>query len=123
MSYGVSKIGLERMTVDVANQLYAKGVAANCFRIDIPVASEGFVANTPGVDRTDWEPSEVAAEGMVWVLRQPLEFSGHLLSMAELREKYGIMKSRAQQPTRTVSPRSIVTGIVADRGETMFEDA
>ncbi len=49
----------------------ATGIAVNCFRIDLAVASEGFVANTPGADHSDWEPSEVAAEGIVWMVRQP----------------------------------------------------
>ena len=48
MAYGVSKIGLERMSVDVARQVAADNIAVNVFRIDIAVASEGFVANTPG---------------------------------------------------------------------------
>ena len=71
MAYGMSKIGLERLTVDAASQLAASNIAVNCFRIDIAVASEGFVANTPGVDHSNWEPSEVAAEGIVWMVRQP----------------------------------------------------
>jgi NAD(P)-dependent dehydrogenase (short-subunit alcohol dehydrogenase family) len=122
MSYGISKIGLERLTVDVANQLARDRIACNCFRIDLSVASEGFVANTPGQDRSTWEPCEVPAEGIVWLLRQPPEFSGHLLSMFELRRDHGIMKSRAQRPSTANPPRQMVTGIVA-RGETMFVDA
>ena len=48
MAYGISKIGLERLTVDAAVQLAPDDIAVNCFRIDVAVASEGFVANTPG---------------------------------------------------------------------------
>jgi citronellol/citronellal dehydrogenase len=47
LAYGISKIGLERLTVDAARQLAGSNIAVNCFRIDIAVASEGFVANTP----------------------------------------------------------------------------
>jgi NAD(P)-dependent dehydrogenase (short-subunit alcohol dehydrogenase family) len=122
MSYGISKLGLERLTVDVANQLAGQRIACNCFRIDIPVASEGFVANTPGQDRSGWEPCEVPAEGIVWLLRQPPEYSGRLLSMFELRRDHGIMKSRAAQPYTGNPPRQIITGIVA-RGDSMFVDA
>ena len=122
MSYGISKIGLERMTVDVANQLVRDRITCNCFRIDIPVASEGFVANTPGQDRSGWEPCEVPAEGMLWVLRQPPEFSGHLLSMFELRRDHGIMKSRASAPHSGKPPLRMVTGLV-ERPEGMFVDA
>jgi NAD(P)-dependent dehydrogenase (short-subunit alcohol dehydrogenase family) len=122
MSYGISKLGLERLTIDVANQLAPQRIACNVFRIDIPVASEGFVANTPGQDRTGWEPCEVPAEGIVWVLRQPPEFSGHLLSMYELRRDHGIMKSRAAQPYTGTPPLQIVTGLAA-RADGMFIDA
>ncbi len=123
LSYGVSKIGLERLTVGAANELQDGGVAVNCFRIDIPVASEGFVANTPGTDRSSWEPSEVAAEGILWVVRQPASFSGQLLSMAALRAEQGIMKSRIEHPFRGESPKQMMTGLF-DRSESMiFEDA
>jgi citronellol/citronellal dehydrogenase len=98
MSYGISKIALERLTVDAARQLQDRNIAVNCFRIDIPVASEGFIANTPGVDRSTWEPCEVPAEGIVWMLRQPSSYSGRRESMYHLRQREGIMASRALRP-------------------------
>ena len=51
IAYGTSKLALEHLTLDAARELHPKGIVVNCFRIDIPVASEGFVANTPGADR------------------------------------------------------------------------
>src|SRR5262249_19320002 len=71
MTYGMSKIALEHLTVSLATQLQPHGIAVNTFRIDVPVASEGFVANTPGFDHSGSEPTEVPAEGIVWMLRQP----------------------------------------------------
>jgi citronellol/citronellal dehydrogenase len=112
MAYGIAKIGLERLTVDAAKQLRRDRIAVNCFRIDVPVASEGFVANTPGLDRSDWEPSEVAAEGIVWVLRQPPEFSGRRLSMHRLREREGIMRSRAKRPFAGTPPVELQEGLL-----------
>jgi NAD(P)-dependent dehydrogenase (short-subunit alcohol dehydrogenase family) len=100
MSYGVSKLALERLSLDVASQLQGDRIACNVFRIDVPVASEGFVANTPGMDRSDWEPCEVAAEGILWMLRQPPSYSGRLASMHALRLAEGIMKSRSKRPFR-----------------------
>lgn len=97
LAYGTSKIALERLTLDAARELYPKGIAVNCFRIDIPVASEGFVANMPGADMTEWEPAEVPAEGILWMLRQPLEYTGRRESMFHLREREGIMSSRAKR--------------------------
>jgi hypothetical protein len=62
------------------------------------VASEGFVPNTPGQDRSTWEPCEVAAEGIVWMLRRPPTYSGRRESMYALRKREGIMASRAARP-------------------------
>ena len=76
MAYGMSKLALEHLTVSLAAQLRPFDVAVNTFRIDVPVASEGFVANTPGADYSDWEPTEVAAEGIVWMLQQPPSYTG-----------------------------------------------
>ena len=94
MVYGMSKIALEHLTVSLAEQLRPDRIAVNTFRIDVPVASEGFVANTPGFDHSSWEQSEVPAEGVVWMLQQPPSYTGHNVSMAGLRDEQGIMASR-----------------------------
>jgi citronellol/citronellal dehydrogenase len=100
MVYGMTKIALEHLTVSLAAQLQPHGLAMNTFRIDVPVASEGFVANTPGFDHSDWEPTEVPAEGIVWMLRRPPSYTGHNVSMAALRDEEGIMASRAPSSGR-----------------------
>jgi len=122
MAYGMSKAALERCTVDVARQLAADGIAANVFRVDIPVASEGFIANTPGADRSDWEPPEVAAEGILWLAGQPRTFSGQLLSMYRLREEHGIMPSRAARPLRQGPPPDRPASGLVEVGEVVFEE-
>jgi len=98
MTYGMSKAALERLTIDAATQLRPYGIAVNTFRIDVPVASEGFVANLPDVDHDDWEPTEVPADGIVWMLRQPPDYTGHNVGMTELRAQHGIMPSRSKRP-------------------------
>lgn len=100
MAYGMSKIALEHLTISAASQLAPYGIAVNTFRIDVPVASEGFVANAPELDHSDWEPSEVAAEGIVWMLSQPASYTGRNESMARLREEHGIMPSRVGRAYR-----------------------
>jgi citronellol/citronellal dehydrogenase len=97
MAYGMAKAALEHLTMSAAAQLQPAGIAVNTFRIDIPVASEGFLAALPDVDHSDWEPPEVAAEGIVWMLRQPPDYTGHNIGMARLREEHGIMASRASR--------------------------
>ena len=96
MVYGMSKVAMEHLTVSLAAQLAADRIAVNTFRIDLPVASEGFVANLPDVDHSGWEPTEVPAEGIVWMLRQPPSYTGQNVGMRELRDEAGIMASRVR---------------------------
>ncbi len=122
MSYGISKIGLEHLTVDLAREMQGDGVAVNCFRIDLAIASEGFIANTPGVDRSTWEPCEVAAEGVLWMLRQPGSYSGRRESMVGLRQREGIMATRAATPIPDAPPTTELFEGLAPATETMFEE-
>jgi len=122
MSYGISKIGLERLTVDLARQLQRWSIAVNCFRIDLAVASEGFIANTPGMDRSTWEPPEVAAEGILWMLRQPPSYSGRREGMYALRHREGIMGSRAKVASSNPPPvMELLDGLAPDT-ETTFRE-
>ncbi|HEX7409396.1 MAG TPA: SDR family NAD(P)-dependent oxidoreductase [Candidatus Binatia bacterium] len=98
MIYGMTKAALERLSLDAAQQLASHHIAVNTFRIDLPVASEGFVANLPGVDYSGWEPVEVPAEGVLWMLRQPASYTGQIVGMEALRQEQGIMQSRAARP-------------------------
>jgi NAD(P)-dependent dehydrogenase (short-subunit alcohol dehydrogenase family) len=122
MSYGISKLGLEHLTMDAARELQRYGIAVNCFRIDLATASEGFMANTPGVDRSDWEPCEVPAEGMLWMLRQPVTYSGHRDSMHALRVRESIMASRAARPRSTPPPSSELFDGLAEAKDTVFRE-
>ena len=107
MAYGMAKAALEHLTVSAAHQLRPFDITVNTFRIDVPVASEGFVFNMPDVDHSDWEPSEVAAEGIVWMLEQPPSYTGHNEGMAQLRADHGIMASKSARPYQ--STQSLVT--------------
>ena len=98
MAYGMAKAALEHFTVSLAAQLRPHGIPVNTFRIDVPVASEGFLAAMPGIDHSDWEPPAVAAEGILWMVRQGPEFTGHNAGMARLRAEHDIMPSRAERP-------------------------
>ena len=109
MAYGMSKIALEHLTVSAAAQLRPDGIAVNTFRIDVPVASEGFVANAPELDHSDWEPSEVAAEGICWMLRQPTSYTGRNESMARLAAEHEIMASRVGRRRDAAAAPGVVT--------------
>jgi len=105
LTYGMTKLALERLTVDAAKLTQQWNIAVNCFRIDIPIASEGFVASTPGVDRSDWEPTATPAEGIVWMLERPSDYTGRRESMYHLGRREHIMASRAPRPHEGVDGR------------------
>lgn len=99
MMYGVTKMALERLTMDVALQLKQYHIAVNVFRIDLPVSDEGFDPDTD-IGRTYGEmtePCSVAAEGIAWMLEQPVSYTGQLEGMRALREREDIMASRAKR--------------------------
>jgi hypothetical protein len=94
MAYGMAKAA-PNATVSLAEQLRH---TASRSTVDVPVASEGFLAALPDFDHSDWEPPEVAAEGILWMLDQPVSYTGHNAGMARLRAEHGIMPSRARRP-------------------------
>ena len=109
MAYGMAKAALEHLTVSAAHQLRPFDIAVNTFRIDVPVASEGFVFNLPDADHSDWEPSEVAAEGIVWMLEQPPSYTGHNVGMARAARRAGDHGVTRRAPPHASSPRSSPT--------------
>ena len=98
MSYGMSKQALEHLTVSSATILKPEAIAVNAFRIDVPVASEGYVFHSHGADTSSWYPSEQAAEGMVWMLRQPVSYTGRIETMSGLAHRENIMDEVRQHP-------------------------
>jgi NAD(P)-dependent dehydrogenase (short-subunit alcohol dehydrogenase family) len=95
--YGVSKAGLERLTIGAAEELRPHGVAVNCLRIDVPLASEGFVYNAPDLDKSDWESPDVGAEAARWMLAQPATFTGEVLGITELRRRRAMAPRAARR--------------------------
>ena len=93
LTYGMTKAALERFTMGLAAELEGKGVSSNCLRVDVPIASEGFVLNfaDKGLDESRWESVEVGAEAALWMLAQPpAEFNGVNIGISEMRERYGV---------------------------------
>ncbi len=69
--------------------------------------------NSPGREYDDWEPSEVPAEGILWMLHRPADWTGHNVGMARLRADAGIMASRADRP-HVQAPDLRTEGSIAD---------
>src|SRR5262249_44497306 len=92
--YRVSNAGLQRLTTGVAAEVNPQGIAVNCLRIDVPLASEGFVYNAPELDKSDWEPPEVGAEAALWMLAQPPTYTGRVMGITDLRRNHGVAPTR-----------------------------
>ena len=84
LGYGASKAALEHLTVCSAAVLTSEGIAVNAYRIDVQVASEGYVTNTPGADHTSWVDCETAADGALWMLEQPTSWTGRIMPLLAL---------------------------------------
>lgn len=111
LAYGVAKAALERLSVDAAQILAPVGIAVNCLRIDVPVASEGFVANMPETDTTGWESTTGAAEAVLWMLTRPEDYTAQIESLHALRDR-GVLPSAVGTPSDPRPPLALVTGIV-----------
>jgi NAD(P)-dependent dehydrogenase (short-subunit alcohol dehydrogenase family) len=97
LPYGMAKAALERMTMGMAVELKDRPITNTCLRVDVPIASEGFVMNfkskVPAFDTSLWEKTKVGAEASLWLLRQPhAQWNGKTIGISEMRERYSYPK-------------------------------
>ncbi|MCH8191652.1 MAG: SDR family NAD(P)-dependent oxidoreductase [Chloroflexi bacterium] len=93
LPYGMAKAALERFTWGLAEEMKDRNIVSNCLRVDVPIASEGFVMNFADriEDKSAWEKTDVGAEAALWMLqRDPATFNGVNIGITGLREQYGI---------------------------------
>ena len=98
VTYGASKAALEHLTVTSAAVLAPDGIAVNCYRIDVEVASEGYVMNAPDADHSTWAEVATAADGAVWMLSQPTDWTGPIVPMLALAEHVSSIARLGQDP-------------------------
>jgi NAD(P)-dependent dehydrogenase (short-subunit alcohol dehydrogenase family) len=89
--YTATKRGLEGLTEALAHDLRDR-VAVNCLRIDVPVYSEGFEFTMPG-DFSGYEDPVVISDAVLWMRAQPLDHTGRIHTVTELREA-GVVRER-----------------------------
>lgn len=89
-SYTATKRGLEALGEALAHDLRGR-VAVNCLRIDRPVYSEGFEFTMPG-DYSAYEDPVIVSDAVLWLCRQPLDYTGHIVTLGGLREQ-GIVRA------------------------------
>ncbi len=98
MAYGYTKLALERLSLDVAEQLRPYNIACNVFRIDIGTQNSITTEVIPMEILDYYEPPITAAHGMIWMIGQPTTYTGQLESMRDLREREKLMPVRAKKP-------------------------
>ena len=109
MTYGMSKAALEHLTVTSAAVLRAGNIAVNCYRIDVQVASEGYVLNFPGADHSAWVDPSTAADGAIWMLEQPVGWTGRIVSMLELAEHVPSIARLRRKPVELAGRWTLAT--------------
>jgi 3-oxoacyl-[acyl-carrier protein] reductase len=84
-SYMTTKAALEAMTRALAFDLAGK-VAVNCIQLEVAVWTEGFAATLPEDTPLPFEDAVIMSDAVLWFARQPLELTGRVMSIAELRK-------------------------------------
>lgn len=85
INYTVTKRALEAMTEGFAHELRGK-LAVNCIRLDLMVWSEGFADTLGETNKAGFEHPIVMSDASLWLAQQPLEYTGHVLTIAQMRE-------------------------------------
>jgi NAD(P)-dependent dehydrogenase (short-subunit alcohol dehydrogenase family) len=89
VSYSVSKIALEKLTQYAGMELQQQNVAVNALRIELNIATEGWMFRNPNVDFSTWEKPEAASEATLWMACQPTSYTGKVVTIGEIRELMG----------------------------------
>jgi NAD(P)-dependent dehydrogenase (short-subunit alcohol dehydrogenase family) len=85
-NYMTTKAALEAMTRALAHDLRGR-VAVNCIRLELPVWTEGFAATLPKDADFAFEDPVIMSDAVLWLAEQPIGYSGHILTIGELRAK------------------------------------
>jgi len=96
ISYSVSKVALEKLTQYTGEEMKAHSVAVNALRIELNIATEGWMYRNPGMDFSDWDKPEAASEASLWIATQPTSYTGNVVTIAAVREAMG--KTSAARP-------------------------
>ena len=83
-SYTTTKRALEALTECMGFEMKAK-VAVNCIRLELSVWSEGYTFTLPDMDFSDFEDPIIMSDATFWLLRQPLSYTGKVLTISDMR--------------------------------------
>ena len=62
-------------------------VAVNCIRLELGVWTEGYAFTLGDVDRSDFEDPVIMSDAVLWMAKQPLDYTGQVVTIADLREQ------------------------------------
>jgi NAD(P)-dependent dehydrogenase (short-subunit alcohol dehydrogenase family) len=85
INYTVTKRALEAMTEGFAYELRGK-IAVNCIRLELMVWSEGFASTLGEAEKMSFEHPVVMSDAALWIAKQPLDYTGRIVTIGELRE-------------------------------------
>jgi NAD(P)-dependent dehydrogenase (short-subunit alcohol dehydrogenase family) len=97
-SYTATKAALDALTRAVAHDLQGR-VAVNSIRLELMVWTEGFAATLPGEQALEFEDPIIMSDALLWLVEQPISYSGNVITIAELREK-GVVRSKTEAKAR-----------------------
>ena len=87
LSYSVSKIALEKLTQGLGQELAAYNIPVNALRIELNIATEGWMFRNPDIDYSTWSKPEEAAETTLWLATRDPSYTGRVVTIAEVREE------------------------------------
>lgn len=96
LPYAASKAAIEAKSIGLAGQLAGTGVAVNVVRP--VVATEAVTFSAPHLlddPSGRWVPPAAYGEAMAWLVGQPAEFTGNLLTNADLAAVGALKQGRA----------------------------
>jgi NAD(P)-dependent dehydrogenase (short-subunit alcohol dehydrogenase family) len=85
--YTVTKKALESLTECMAHDLREQQVAVNTLRLELMVWTEGFAATLEDPSRYGFEDPVIMSDAVLWMAKQPLDWTGHLETIGSLRAK------------------------------------
>ncbi|HYZ92322.1 MAG TPA: SDR family NAD(P)-dependent oxidoreductase [Actinomycetota bacterium] len=84
-SYTVTKRALEALTECHAWELRNK-VAVNCIQLELSVWTEGYTATLGEGNYAGFEDPVIMSDAVLWLAEQPIDYTGHVLTIAKMRE-------------------------------------
>ena len=85
-NYTATKLALEGMSQSLAFSLAHK-VAVNVLRLELSVWSEGYTETLADISKMEFEHPVIMSDAILWIARQPIDYTGHVLTIGELRKK------------------------------------